>query len=78
MPDHALLKADAAHLDKERRELIKLRDQAGQSAWSKNQHNLRPGCRKPSALTPAGRRVDGFADWTEGPDFTKLSARAAL
>jgi len=52
MPDQillALLKADAAHLDQERCKLIRLRDQVGQSAWSKNQHNLRPGCRKPSA-----------------------------
>jgi hypothetical protein len=37
MPDQillALLQADAAHLDKERRELIKLRDQVGQSVGS--------------------------------------------
>jgi hypothetical protein len=44
MPDQillALLQADAAHLDKERRELIKLRDQVGQR---KNQRQASRDC----------------------------------
>jgi hypothetical protein len=48
MPDQillALLKADAAHLDQERCDLIRLRDQVGQSAGSKNQHQASRDCK---------------------------------
>jgi hypothetical protein len=47
MPDQillALLKADAAHLDQERCELIRLRDQVGQSACRKNQDQASRDC----------------------------------
>jgi len=57
MPDQillALLQADAAHLDQQRCELIRLRDQVGQSAWRKNQHQASRDCE--SVEVPMFRR----------------------
>jgi hypothetical protein len=56
MPDQmlALLKADAAHLDQERCELIRLRDQVGQSARRKNQRQPSRDCE--SVEVPMFRR----------------------